>query len=190
MIKFDTEKGVCMHRSLLVFGFALSLSSTMLAVGAPWATTYSNTSSSVFIYSRTGSTWTNTTYLFIYNFEIVPDAGQIQPISGSSIAIANVTFGISVSLSGNTLVVGASGGTDYPNGGSSYYTDRIGSAYIYKNLSGTTFSKVNLIQSNFPGYGDLFGESVGISGNLYIVGSPHENVNGSPNAGNIYFGSQ
>lgn len=172
------------------FGFALSLSSNMLAVGAPWATTYSNTSSSVFLYSRTGSTWTNITYIFIYNFEIVPNAGQIQPVSGSSISIANLTFGISVSLSGSTLVVGASGGTDYPNGGSSYYTDRIGAAYIYKNLSGNTFTKINMIQSEFPNYGDLYGESVGISGSQYLVGSAHATVNGVVNAGNVYFGSE
>ena len=172
------------------FGFALSLFSNTLAVGAPWATTYTNTSSSVFIYTRTGSTWTNTTYLFIYNFEVVPDAGQIQPVSGSSISIANLTFGISVSLSGNTLLVGASGGTDYPNGGSSYYTDRIGAVYIYKNLSGTTFTRTNIMQSQFPVYGDLFGESVSISGSQYILASPHETVNGLANAGNVYFGSQ
>jgi hypothetical protein len=172
------------------FGFALSLFSNTLAVGAPWATTYTNTSSSVFIYTRTGSTWINTTYLFIYNFEVVPDAGQIQPVSGSSISIANLPFGISVSLSGNTILVGASGGTDYPNGGSSYYTDRIGAVYIYKNLSGTTFTRTNIMQSQFPVYGDLFGESVSISGSQYILASPHETINGLANAGNVYFGSQ
>lgn len=170
------------------FGFTLSLSSDMLAVGAPWATTYSNTSSSVFIYTRTGSTWAQTTYLFVYNFEVVPNAGQIQPVSGSSISIANLTFGISVSLSGNTLLIGASGGIDYPNGGSSYYTDRVGAVYVYKNLSGTTFSRINIIQSEFPGNGDLFGECVSIKGNQYIIGSPHEIVNGFVNAGNVYFG--
>jgi hypothetical protein len=172
------------------FGFALSLSSGTLAVGAPWATTYNNTSSSVFIYTRAGSTWTQTTYLFVYNFEVVPNAGQIQPVSGSAISIANLTFGISVSLSGNTLLIGASGGTDYPNGGSSYYTDRIGATYIYKNLSGSSFTRTNIIQSEFPGNGDLYGESVGISGSQYVVGSAHAIINGLLNAGNIYFGSE
>lgn len=172
------------------FGFALSISSNMLAVGAPWATTYNNTSSSVFIYARTGATWAQTTYLFVYNFEVVPDADQIQPVSGSSISIANLTFGISVSLSGNTLLVGASGGTDYPNGGSSYYTDRVGAVYVYKNLSGTTFSRTHIIQSDDPADGDLFGECVSIKGNQYVIGSPHEIVNGFANAGNVYFGNE
>ncbi len=127
---------------------------------------------------------------FIYNFEVVPNAGQIQPVSGSSISIANLTFGITVSLSGTTLLVGASGGTDYPNGGSSYYSDRIGAVYIYRNLSGNSFTKTNWLQSEFPGFADLFGQSACISGNKYIIGSPHANVNGLVNAGNVYFGSE
>lgn len=172
------------------FGFALSLYSNKLAVGAPWAVIFSNTSSAVFIYERAGTTWTNTTYLFIYNFEIVPNAGQIQPVSGSSISIANLTFGISVSLSGNTLLIGASGGVAYPNGGSSYYSDRIGAVYIYKNFAGSNFTRTNIIQSDFPTAGDLFGQSVGIWGNQYIIGSPTAIVNGLVNAGNVYFGSQ
>ncbi|MEP7107213.1 MAG: hypothetical protein ABI760_04510, partial [Ferruginibacter sp.] len=173
------------------FGFSLSISSNMLAIGAPWATTYSNTSSSVFIYTRTGSSWTNTASLFISNFEVVPNAGQIQPISGTtSISIANLTFGLSVSLTGNTLLVGAPGGTEYPNGGSSYYSDRIGAVYIYKNFSGNTFTRTNLIQSEFPGNGDLFGQSLSIAGNKYVIGSPHAIVNGFVNAGNVYFGNE
>ena len=172
------------------FGFALAISGNKLAVGAPWATTYNNTSSSVNIYARTGSTWTNTTSLFIYNFEVVPNAGQLQPVTGTtSISIANLTFGISLALDGNTLLIGASGGTDYPNGGSSYYSDRIGAVYIYKNFSGNSFTKTNIIQSDFPGNGDLFGQSVSMANNQYIIGSPHAIINGLVNAGNVYFGN-
>jgi len=116
--------------------------------------------------------------------------GYLRKASISGFSIANLTFGISVSLSGNTLLVGASGGTDYPNGGSSYYSDRIGAVYIYKNLSGNTFTKINLIQSQFPNNGDLFGESVSISSSQYVLAGPHETVSGVANAGNVYFGSQ
>jgi hypothetical protein len=121
---------------------------------------------------------------------VVPNASQIQPASGlSSIGIANLTFGISLSLSGNTLLIGASGGTDYPNGGSSYYSDRIGSVYVYKNFSGNTYSRTNILTSEFPGTGDLFGQTVASSGNKYIIGSPHAIINGAVNAGNVYFGN-
>ncbi|RYE16848.1 MAG: hypothetical protein EOP51_25065 [Sphingobacteriales bacterium] len=173
------------------FGFALSLSGNKLAVGAPWAVTYSNTSSSVNVYTRTGSSWANTSSLFIYNFEVVPNAGQLQPVTGTtSISIANMTFGIALSLSGNSLLIGSSGGTDYPNGGSSYYSDRIGSVYVYKNFTGNSFTRTNILQSDFPVNGDLYGETVSISGNEYVIGSPHAIVNGLVNAGNVYFGNQ
>ncbi len=173
------------------FGLAMSLSSNRLAVGAPWATTYTNTSSSVYIYERTGVTWTNIYSMFIYNFEIVPGAGQIQPVTGqTSISIANLTFGMSLSLSGNTLLIGASGGIDYPNGGSSYYSDRIGTVYVYKNLSGNTFTRTKIIQSDFANIGDLFGQSCSISGNQFIIGNPHTTVGGFVNAGSVYFGSE
>jgi hypothetical protein len=171
------------------FGAAISINPSQIAVGAPWAITYSNTSASVFIYKRTGSTWTNTAYLFLYNFDIIPSANQIQATGGAtSISIANTTFGISVSLSGNILLIGSSGGLDYPNGGSSYYSDRIGAVYVYKNLSGNTFTRTNIRGSDYPSTGDLYGQSVGISGNQVIIGSPHAIVNGLSNAGNIYFG--
>lgn len=173
------------------FGFTISLYANRVAIGAPWATTYTNTSASVYIYTRTGAAWANTTSLFLYNFEIVPNAGQIQPVSGTtSISIANITFGISVSLYGNTLLIGSSGGTDYPNGGSSYYSDRIGAVYIYKNLSGNSFTRVNTLQSDFPGNGDLYGQTVGFSAGNYVIGSARANVNGLVNAGNIYFGNE
>jgi hypothetical protein len=173
------------------FGFAMSLSGNRLAVGAPWATTYSNTSSSVYIYTRTGAAWANTTSLFIYNFEVVPNAGQLQPVAGTtSISIANITFGISLSLAGNTLLIGASGGIHYPNGGSSYYSDRIGSVYIYRNFTGNSFTRTNILQSDFPVNGDLYGQTVSISGSQYVIGSPNAIVNGMVNAGNVYFGSQ
>ncbi len=173
------------------FGLAISLSSNKLVVGAPWATSYTNTSSTVYIYERTGSTWTNIGSLFIYNFEIVPGAGQMQPVgSASAISIVDLTFGMSVSLSGNTLLIGASGGIEYPNGGSSYYSDRIGTVYVYKSLNGTNFTRMDIIQSDFPAAGDLFGQSVSISGNKYIVANSHAIVNGLQNAGNVYFGNE
>jgi FG-GAP repeat len=172
------------------FALALSLSSNMLAVGAPWAVTYTNTSSSVYLYSRTGSSWASSSYFFVYNFEIVPAAAQIQTTTGTAVSIADLTFGMSVSLSGKTLLIGASGGIDYPNGGASYYTDRGGTVYVYKNLSGTTFTRTNIIPSQASAFGDLFGQSVSISGNNYIIGGAHTIVNGATNAGTVYFGSE
>ncbi len=172
------------------FGFAISIYDDKLAVGAPWATTYNNTSSSVYLYKRTGANWANTGYLFVYNFEIVPGAGQINANGAStSISIANLTFGMSVALDGNTLLVGASGGIEYPNGGSSYYSDAQGSVYLYKNFSGDTYTRTQIIKSDYPAIGDLFGMSVGLSDGKYIISNSHAIVNGNVNAGAVYFGA-
>ena len=68
-------------------------------------------------------------------------------------------------------------------------TDRIGAVYVYKNLAGDSFTRTNIIQSEFPGNGDLFGQSVSISGTQYVIGSSHAIINGAINAGNVYFGN-
>ena len=171
------------------FGFATSIYDNKLAVGAPWATTYSNTSASVYLYKRTGATWANTTSLFVYNFEVVPGASQINSSSGGSISIANTTFGISVAIDSSTLMVGSAGGTDYPNGGSSYYSDAIGSVYFYKNYSGDAYTRTQILKSDYPATGDLFGMSLGLSDGRYIIGNSHAVANGAPNAGTTYFGT-
>ena len=72
----------------------------------------------------------------------------------------------------------------------SYYTDRAGTAYVYKNLSGSNFTRTNIILSQMPSNGDLYGESVSISGDNYVIGGSHNIVNGLTNAGIVYFGSQ
>ncbi len=172
------------------FGLALSIFSDKLAVGAPWANSYTNTSASVSLFKRTGSSWTGTSSLYIFNYEIVPGASQINSNSSTttSISISNLTFGMSVCLSGNTLLVGASGGIEYPNGGSSYYTDRAGTVYVYKNLYGNTYTRSQIITADYPNFGDLFGQSVAMSNGTYLIANPHATVNGIPSAGNVLFG--
>jgi hypothetical protein len=170
------------------FGFAIALSSSRLAVGAPWRTTYSNTSASVNLYDRAGSSWTNIWSGFLYNFEIMPQAGQVATTTGTSISIANTTFGISLSLYGKTLLVGSSGGTDYPNGGSSYYSDRVGAVYVYKNLTGNSYTRVRTIEASPGLIGNLFGQSIAISGENYILGNSKATAGNVYNAGEVYFG--
>ena len=170
------------------FGTALSLNSSTIAIGAPWGLVFTNTSPVVYIYKRTGATWANTTSIYIYNTEIIPAANQLTANGGGGLSIINTTFGLSLALSGNILIIGASGGLDFPNGGSSYYTDRNGTAYVFKATASGYFVKTNLIQSEYPFQGDGFGQSIGISGNQYIIGNPHVTVNGQSNTGNVYFG--
>ena len=119
---------------------------------------------SAYIYTRSGSTWTQQSKL------IASD--------GSS----NDNFGISVSMSsdGNTAIVGA------------YYDDNekgtdAGSAYIYTR-SGTTWTQQTKLTASDGSSSDRFGYSVSLSsdGKVAIIGSYWDDDKGT-NSGSAYF---
>ena len=78
-------------------------------------------------------------------------------------------FGFSVSISGNVAIVGSQGDDD--NGADS------GSAYIFA-FDGTTWVLQRKLVPVDGAAGDLFGESVSISGDVAIVGAPLDDDNG------------
>lgn len=84
---------------------------------------------------------------------------QLFKLTATDIAPGD-RFGYSVGISGNTAIVGSIGDDDA--GGSS------GSAYLFDVSTGTQIGK--LTASDAAG-GDFFGRSVGISGNVAIVGA-------------------
>ena len=75
---------------------------------------------------------------------------------------ANDSFGYSVSISGDSVIVGANGDDD--NGSNS------GSAYVFTRSGGTWTEQQKLTASDAAG-GDQFGYSVSISGDSDIVGA-------------------
>jgi hypothetical protein len=79
-------------------------------------------------------------------------------------------FGYSVSVSGTTAIVGASGTSD------------IGSAYLYDAATGT---EIGRLRASDGALYDGFGGSVAISGTTAIVGAPWDNSNGD-NSGSAY----
>ena len=96
-------------------------------------------------------------------FKLLPDDGA-----------AFEWFGVSVAISGDTVVVGAYGDDD--NGSGS------GSAYLFDATTGEQFFKL------LPADGardDQFGFSVAISGDTVVVGAPEDNDNSS-NSGSAY----
>jgi hypothetical protein len=79
-------------------------------------------------------------------------------------------FGISVSMSGYSALVGASGDDDHG--------DDSGSAYVFRNLNtvtGTVTQAVKLTASDGAA-GDRFGYSVSLSGNNGLVGAVSDNT--------------
>jgi hypothetical protein len=86
---------------------------------------------------------------------------------------ANDLFGTSVSISGTTGVVGATGGT--------------GQAYVFRGLdtvTGTVTQQAKLTASDAAA-GDAFGQSVSIAGTLGLVGASADDDGGS-SAGSAY----
>ena len=107
--------------------------------------------------------------------EIVYAWEEVQKIQASD-GTAKDQFGLSVAISGSTLIVGArrqdSGGSD------------AGAAYIFEK-SGSTWVQTQIIQASDAQKNDKFGQDVAISGTIAIVGAPEEDAGGS-NAGAAY----
>ncbi len=78
-------------------------------------------------------------------------------------------FGNSVAISGNVVVVGASG------------NDTLGSAYIYErnNVGNNNWGQVKRLLPSDTTPDQYFGSSVAISGNTVVVGANEDNYNGS-----------
>ena len=87
-------------------------------------------------------------------------------------------FGYSVSISGDTAIVGAYGNDDKGS-----YS---GSAYVFVR-SGTTWTEQQKLTASDGAAYDIFGESVSISGDTAIVGARHDDDKGS-SSGSAYLG--
>ncbi len=77
-------------------------------------------------------------------------------------------FGVSVAISGNTVVVGAPQDSD--NG------EHSGAAYLFNATTGLQLAK---LLPNDGAAADIFGHSVAISGNTVVVGAPQDDDNGT-----------
>ena len=94
----------------------------------------------------------------------------------ASDSVSGDYFGISVSVSGDTAIVGA------------YFDDdngyQRGSAYIFVQ-SGLSWSHQAKLTASDGASGDKFGLSVSVSGNTAVVGANHDDDNGE-NSGSAY----
>jgi len=172
------------------FGFSVSLNSdgSRLAVGAPKeqsdatgingneASNLGNLSGAVYVFSRSGSTWTQETYI---------KASNTDP---------NDRFGQSVSLSADAsrLAVSApleSSNTSGINGEqNNNLRGNSGAVYIFSR-TGTSWLQEVYIKSSNPGGTDTFGEALSLSGDgkHLVVGSEDEDSNTTginPNSNN------
>src|SRR5262249_35676171 len=100
---------------------------------------------------------------------------------------ANDYFGISVSISGNTVVVGAAHEASGATGVNGNQTDNSfpfsGAAYVFVR-NGTTWSQQAYIKASNTGHGDSFGEKLSVSGDPLVVGAVSESSSATGVNGN------
>jgi cysteine-rich repeat protein len=135
------------------FGNAVSISGDTAVIGAPsYDDGLLTNSGAAYVFVRSGSVWTEQQELL------------------ASDATANDQFGIAVSISGNTVVVGSAGDDD--NGSSS------GSAYVFTR-TGAVWSEQQKLLAWDGVLGDQLGHAVSLFGDTAVIGALLDDDNGS-----------
>ncbi|QDU86516.1 hypothetical protein Pla163_36670 [Planctomycetes bacterium Pla163] len=131
------------------FGRSVSVDGDFAVIGASADSHQGVQSGSAYVFQRQGDAWNQIA-------KLVPNDGS-----------AGDSFGISVAISGNRIVVGANSDDDL--GSSS------GSAYVYTRQTNNSWAfERKLLPSDGVAF-DLFGSAVAIEGDRVVVGSPNEN---------------
>ena len=133
------------------FGGSVAISGDTVVVGAPRDDDAGFDSGSVYVFVRSGTTWTEEAKLT------------------ASDAAAEDEFGVSVALSGDTALVGASGDDDAGSGS--------GSAYVFVR-NGTSWSQQVKLTASDAAAEDGFGASVALSGDTALVGASGDDGTG------------
>ena len=175
------------------FGSAVAIDGDTLVVGAPNEDSGSsgvngnqsdnsgNDVGTVYVFVRSGGIWTQQAYLKASN----PDDLD--------------TFGTSVAISGNTIVVGAQGEDSNATGVNGNQSDdsvaQAGAAYVFVR-SGTTWTQQAYLKPSTTGFNN-FSNTVAIDGDTIAIGAEGEDsastgINGSevgtgaPSSGAVY----
>jgi hypothetical protein len=179
------------------FGTSVALAGDALAVGASGEASAATgvdgdqddnedpKSGAVYVFRRTGTTWQQEAYLKASNTDL------------------NDSFGISVAFAGDTLAVGANGEASAATGVNGNQGDNSipgsGAVYVFRH-TGTAWEQEAYLKASNTGadvYGDNFGVSVGLAGDILAVGAHGEasaatGVNGNqddnsaPGSGAVY----
>jgi uncharacterized protein (TIGR03437 family) len=143
-----------------LFGSSIAISGQTAVIGAYNATGTKADQGAVYVFVRSGTTWTE-------QAKLVANDGA-----------ANDYFGIALAISGDTVVVGATGddiGTKVDQG----------SAYIFVR-SGSTWTQQQKITASDGAAQTGFGRRVAISGETVVVGHPNGRVGTNDSQGAVY----
>ena len=141
------------------FGFSTSIDGDTALIGVYKDDDNGADSGSVYVFVRSGTTWTQ--------------QAKLLPLDG---AAGDWFGGYSFSLSGDTALIGSPNDDD--NGANS------GSAYVFTRTGTTWIQQAKLLASDGVA-GDQFGISTYIDGDTAIIGSPNDDDNGA-NSGSAY----
>jgi FG-GAP repeat len=153
------------------FAYALDLHGDTLAIGAVGeasnatgvngnqANNNKSSAGAVYVYTRSGATWTQQAYLKASNTD------------------SSDEFGVSVALDGDTLLVGALGEDGSATGVNGNQLDNTavdsGAAYVFVR-SGTTWTQQAYLKASNTGGGDTFGFDVALHGDFAAIGAFRE----------------
>jgi hypothetical protein len=126
------------------FGWSVAISGLTVAVGAYLDDVAGTDQGSVYVFTRSGSAWSQ--------------QQKLTAVDGAAFD----QFGISVAVSGDSVLVGAFGDDSYR-----------GSAYVFTR-GGTIWSQQQRLAAGDGAADEDFGWSVGLSGDNAIVGSPRD----------------
>ena len=184
------------------FGVAVAIDGDTIVVGAPYEDSGSRgvngdgenndvlDSGAAYVFTRNGTTWSEQAYLKQSNTGITDDQG------------ARDSFGVSVTVSGDTIAVGAPGEDSASTGidGEQFNNDAVsaGAVYVFTR-SGSTWSQQAYIKGDVVDAADVFGGVVKIDGDTLAiavkledsnergVNTPNAEINNaSRNAGAVY----
>ncbi|MEM7249198.1 MAG: FG-GAP repeat protein, partial [Acidobacteriota bacterium] len=132
------------------FGLSVSVDEDVAIAGAPWEDAAG---------ARAGAA-----YVFVRDVGGADHWGEVRKLSASDARIGS-TFGASVSISGDTILVGADGDRDAGL--------QSGAAYIFVRDEGGAgnWGEVRKLTASDAEAGDRFGYSVSISGDTAVVGA-------------------
>jgi hypothetical protein len=163
------------------FGSSLSISADTLAVGAigessnatgvngDQGTNSSHQSGATYVFTRNGVTWSQQAYLKASNTD------------------ADDNFGFSMSVSGDTLLVGALGEDSNAVGVNGVQTnnsyDNSGAAYVFIR-NGITWSQKAYLKASNTDALDRFGWAVSLSGDTLVIGAEGEDSEATSVNGN------
>lgn len=140
------------------FGSAIDVAGDSVVLGAPGDSSAGNWFGAAYVFARAGTSWSQQAKL------VADDASPSD------------SFGWSVSISGDVALVGA------PIDSDTAYD--AGSAYVFVRSRAVWSQQAKLVAADIAA-GDRFGKSVGVSGDVAVVGSPGDDDLG-PDSGSAY----